>query len=266
MASTGERLLVLGAARALFEVATGLRPVTRGVMRVNGQDPLEAVRSGAAAGAPLDPPLPPGWTLRQYVAWSAGLAGRGAEEARAAADEALEGLKLAALAKDRLSTLAPAARRGAVVAAALATGAGVILVEDPAAGLPPEAGRSFSRIVVRALADRRSVVFAGRARLDTPLALAADEALVVEGSRLVAQGPPAEIAASEGAFFVRIGGDAHAFVEAMEARGGKVVSPDAQASVMTVELGELGTLDLLRIAAESNAVVLELRPVARAFG
>jgi ABC-2 type transport system ATP-binding protein len=267
LASTAERVLVLGAARALFEAAAGTRPIARGTLRVAEQEPLDAVRSGTSAGAPLDPPLPPGWTLRQYVEWSARLSGHSRDASRGLADESIERLKLDALARNKLSTLAPAARRGGVLAAALATAATVILVEDPTAGLSADAARSFARIVTRALADRRSVIFSGRASLDSPLALAADEAIVVDGSQVVAQGSPAEIAAGESAFLVRVGGDARAFVEAMEAKGGRVLAaaPDAARGCMTIDLGELGTLDLLRIAADADAVVLELRPLARAF-
>jgi hypothetical protein len=163
-----------------------------------------------------------------------------------------------------------AARRGAVIAAAVATGASALLVEDPIPGLPPDAARSFGRIVVRALGGVRLALFAARAPLDTPLALAADEAIVIDGSRVTAQGAPAEIAAGEGAFVLRVGGDARAFVQAVEASGarlltGTAAAEEAERDCMTIDLGALRTRDLLRIAAESNAVVLELRPLARTF-
>ena len=54
----------------------------------------------------------------------------------------------------------------------------------------------------------------------------------------------------------------------MEANGGRLLvlgAPSRRRACVTIELGALGTLDLLRIAAESNALVLELRPLARAF-
>ena len=111
-----------------------------------------------------------------------------------------------------------------MIAAALATGAGVLLIEDPLAALPAEGARSFARIVVRALSDRRMVVFAPRVSLDSPLALAAEEAIVIDGSRVVAQGAPAEIAAGESAFVLRVGGDARAFVSAVEAQGGRLLA------------------------------------------
>jgi ABC-type multidrug transport system ATPase subunit len=267
LATTGERVLVLGAARALFEAAVGVRAIAHGELRVADQDPLDALRAGALAGAPLDPPLPPNWTVRQYVVWSARLAGYAASTAGALADEAIERLKLASLSDGKLGAVAPAARRGTVIAAALATGADVLFIEDPVASLPPETARTFARIVVRALSDRRTAVFAARVSLDSPLALAADEAIVIDGARVVGQGAPAEIAAGESAYVLRLGGDARAFVSAAEAQGARLLVPgdDPGRDGITIDLGGLRALDLLRIAAASNAVVLELRPLARTF-
>ncbi len=267
LATSGDRVLVLGAARALYEAAAGARAIARGELRVADQSPLEAIRAGAVAGAPLDPPVPSSWTVREYVVWSARLAGHPAGTARALADESLERMKLTSLSKTKLGVVALAARRGAVIAAALATGAPVLLVEDPLAALPSDAARSFARIVVRALNDRRTVVFAPRVALDSPVALAADEAIVVDGSRVAGQGAPAEIAAGESAFVLRLGGDARAFVSAAEAQGARLLVPgdDPRRDGVTIDLGGLRALDLLRIAASSNAVVLELRPLARTF-
>jgi ABC-2 type transport system ATP-binding protein len=270
LSSAGDRVLVLGAARALFEAAAGLRASARGELRVAGEEPIDALRAGVAAGAPLDPPLPATWTVRQYVAWSARLAGHGRGTSRALADEAIERMKLGSYANTKLAAAAAAARRGTVIAAALATGAGVLLVEDPCAALPADGARAFARIVVRALSDRRMVVFAPRIALDSPIALAAEEAIVVDGSRVVAQGAPAEIAAGESAFVLRLGGDARAFVSAVEAQGGRLLAtgdepPDPRRDSIAIDLGALRTLDVLRIAAASNAVVLELRPLAGAF-
>jgi ABC-type multidrug transport system ATPase subunit len=270
LSSSGDRVVVLGAARALFEAAAGLRASARGELRVAGEEPLDALRAAAAAGAPLDPPLPATWTVRQYVAWSARLVGHARGTAGALADEAIERMKLGSYANSKLAAAAVAARRGTVIAAALATGAGVLLIEDPCAALPADGARAFARIVVRALSDRRMVVFAPRLSLDSPIALAAEEAIVIDGSRVVAQGAPAEIAAGESAFVLRVGGDARAFVSAVEAQGGRLLAtgdepPDPRRDSIAIDLGTLRTLDVLRIAAASNAVVLELRPLARAF-
>jgi hypothetical protein len=153
------------------------------------------------------------------------------------------------------------------LAAALATGAATLLVEDPTLALPDDAARPLARAFTHALDDRRTVVFGGRIRLESPVALAADEAIVIDGSAIAAQGAPAEIAASARTFTLRVHGDLDAFRRAVEARGGHpVVTPGAASPAhMRVDLGPLAARDLLRIATESNAVVIELRPLARPF-
>ncbi len=266
-ATTGERLLVLGAARALFEAAAGLRGIAHGELRVEGSGPAAAAREGKAACAPLDPPLPPKWTVAQYATWSARLAGHARSAAASLANDALERMQLAPMARTKLAAAAPAVRRGAVLAAALATGASTILIDDPTPGLADEAVRPLARVLARALADRRSAIFAARIALDSPLALAADEALVIEGSRVVAQGAPAEIAAAEKTLVVRVYGDAVAFARAVEEAGGRadVTAGAPSPAHVQVHLGSLDARDLLRIATDSSAVVVELRPLSRSF-
>ncbi len=177
-------------------------------------------------------------------------------------------MKLEAHAENKVGRVVASARRAGVIAGALATGAAILLVEDPLAGLAADTARSFARIVARALSDRRSVVFAARIPLDSPLSLAADEAIVIDGAHVAAQGAPAEIAACETALSLRVGGDVQAFVIAVKANGGRLVAEEVgplTVGCMTIDLGALRTRDVLRIAAASNAVVLELRPLARSF-
>jgi len=267
LSTTGDRVLVLGAARALFEAAAGLRAPSRGEILVEGASPREAVSGGVAACAPLDPPMPPAWTVLQYVTWSARLAGHPKATARAMAGEALGRMHLGTVAGTRLGAVAPATRRGTVLAAALATGAGTVLVEDPLTGLPSEAARPFARVIARALSELRVAVFAGRMPLESPLALAADEALIIDGADVSAQGAPGELAASERTVALRVHGDAAAFARAVEAGGGHaVVTAGSPPPVhVRVELGPLAARDLLRIASECEALVVELRPLARSF-
>lgn len=267
LAAGGDHVLVLGAARALFGAAAGLRRVTRGDLLVDGRPAAQAVRAGAAACAPLDPPLPPSWSVLEYATWSARVAGQPRRAARELAGEALARMRLTAAAATRLSAAPPVVRRALGVAAALATGARVLLVEDPVGGLPDEAAHLLARTIARAVEDLRTAVFAGRVALESPLALAADEAVVIDGSHVVAQGAPGEIAAGERTLALRVLGDFEAFARAVDASGGRaqVSSGAPPAAHVRVDLGPLAARDLLRIAASSNAVVVELRPIARSF-
>jgi ABC-type multidrug transport system ATPase subunit len=263
-------VLVLGAARALFEAAAGLRAIAHGELRVEGLAPGHAIRAGLAASAALDPPVPPSWTFLQYVTWSARLAGHARAAAEALAHEALGRMGQDPLARTRMSGAPVHARRAAVIAAALATGATTLLVEDPLVGLSAEESRSLARRLCGALTGRRAAVFAARVALESPVALAADEAILVDDSRVIVQGRPAEVATRERAFALTLEGDVKAFVDAVQAGGGRLLgAPGAPTGArqhrLSVELGPLATRDVLRIAAELGAAVLELRPLGRAF-
>ena len=141
------------------------------------------------------------------------------------------------------------------------------MLDDPLVALPEDAARAMARVIARALEDRRSIVFAGRFALESPLALAADEAILVDRSEVVAQGAPAELATAERTLALRVEGDVAAFASAVDGLGGKAsVTAGAPPPVhVRVELGVLAPRDLLRIAAEVDAVVMELRPIGRAF-
>lgn len=283
LASTGDWVLVLGGARALFEASAGLRPAQRGSIRVEGRPPIDAIGSGIAGSAPLDPPLPPRWTPRMYARWSASLAGHAKAAATSMAAEALARLELKSFADTRLSGVSLPVRRATVIAAALATGATALLVEDPLADLAPEVGRPLARTFARALTGRRVALFAARVALESPLALAADEAIVVDGSHVAHQGAPAELAASERALALRVAGDVAAFATAVCAAGATLLAPlpastqaasagERRAGERTTTLthlrldaGPLANSDVLRIALECRAVVVEVHPIARAF-
>jgi ABC-type multidrug transport system ATPase subunit len=267
LTSAGDHILALGAARALFEAAAGLRPIAHGELVVEGRSPRDAVRAGVVACAPFDPPLPGTWTVAEYTTWSARLAGHARATALGLATDALARLQITSMAKTKLAGAPAPVRRATVLAAALATGAATLLVEDPVDGLPQETARLLARAVVRALDDRRTVTFAARVPLESPLALASDEAIVIDGSQVVAQGAPAEIAARERTVALRVYGDLEAFVRAVQTRGGRAVAAAGGASPahVGVDLGPLAARDLFGIAAESDAVLVELRPLSRPF-
>jgi len=266
-ATTGDHVLVLGAARALFEAAAGMRPISRGELRVEGMAAPQAIRAGIVACAPLDPLLPAEWTVFQYATWSARLAGHERATASALATDALGRMQIEPMNKAKLGAASLAVKRAVVLAAALATGAGTLLVEDPTAGLSGEAAHLLARATVRALDDRLTAMFAARVPLESPLALGADEAIVVDGSQVTVQGAPAEVAAAEGTLALRVQGNVDAFQRAVQAQGGRArVATGAPPPVhVRVELGPLIARDLLRIAAESDATVVELRPLGRPF-
>jgi ABC-type multidrug transport system ATPase subunit len=260
--SSGSRILVLGAPRALFAAATGLTPPSRGKLEIRGVPSEDAVGHGLVAGAPLDPPLPPKWSVLDYVQWSARLSGAPAVEAKATARNAIARLKLEAIARAPFATInVPHARRAAVIAGALAASTEVVALEDPLAGLPEDAVSTFGAILVEALADRAWIVFAPRIALASPLARAADEAIVVSATRLEGQGPPAELAASNTARFVaRLDGEVERVRTALAERGGSL---EQQGAHVLIDLMGTSTSELAQICAAADVAILELMPVSK---
>jgi hypothetical protein len=142
-----------------------------------------------------------------------------------------------------------------------------LLVEWSSTGVADPQARALARVFAKAMADRHSVVFTGRISLDSPLALAADETLIVDGSSVLAQDTPAEVAARTQSHWLSVAGQVDKFVESVRAAGGRadLGHGTARTQRVRVDLGPLAIGDLFRIAAESNAVVIELRSICTMF-
>jgi hypothetical protein len=176
------------------------------------------------------------------------------------------------------------ARRGFHVAAAYATGAACLLVDDVYAGLSDADAFALARIFPAAVEPRGWVVFAARAPLASRLGLAADEALVFAGSSLAAAGDPAEVAAAERAFAVRIEvptapgsreegrhdvaqATAEAFFTACLEGGARIDDSSSwESSLVRIELGgAMRPRDLFRCAEAAGCAIVELTPYASAL-
>jgi len=230
---------------------------------IRGVDAGNAARERGAAGAALDPPLPPAWTVREYIEWSARLAGLDKATAKANATDAIARLQLNALERSTLAGLPPHAKRGLVLAAAIATSAPVIVLEDPLTALPEDVARPFAKILLDALHDRAWIVFAARMPLTSPLALQADEAIVASSSRVEAQGPPAELAAASSRFVARVHGSMEALAAQLGARG---VGVEVQGGQVLFDLrGSMSATELVEMCAAADVAIVELIPVARAL-
>jgi len=262
-ATNGEKVLVFGASAPIFRAATTEIPVKRGQLLVAGRPPYAALQAGVAV-APLDPTLPRDFTPTDYVYWSARLAAMDSALAKQRAAAAVAAFRLESVEKTALLRCTITARRATVLAGALATGARTILFEDPTSGLDDEAARGFAKLVGKAYAGVRWALFGGRIPLESPLALEADDAVVLGANAVLAQGAPADLAARERRFSIVVHGDAARFAEALVAQG---FSTMGEAPRLLVDLGDAasGTHDLFALALEHGVTIVELSPVAGAL-
>ena len=150
--SRGARVLFVGDVTALFaalggvplSARTGLRErdgppgdarIVSGRVRIAGRDVATGAHVELTGVAPLDPPLPPGWTFEEYLAWSARLSGArprlALELARATSDR----LGVGPLRSRHLAGLGLAERRSLVICAAVLSSPRVLVAEAPLAGL-----------------------------------------------------------------------------------------------------------------------------------
>lgn len=264
----GPRALVLGAPRALFAAAAGTRAVVRGTLTVAGVPADRAAREGLVVACPRDAKVPPTWTALEYLVWSARLAGHARRVARTRAESALERTLLGFATKQRIDRLPLAARRALEFGAALARGAGVVLLEDPLDGLPEETAEAHARIMMDALepADGQLVVFAPRVRVTSTLMARASHVAVVDGNEAL-DGTPAIIAARASSYALRAEGSPEAVAALtahVEARGGSL--RPAGPSRLTLDLGPtLTTAELLAAAIDEDVLVVEIRPLGRAL-
>ncbi len=267
--TTQDRVVVVGAPRALLEAVCGTVRPARGSVSVQGIPATDALASGVIAGASLDPPLPPDWTPVSYTTWSARLAGFAGAEATARAEAAIEKLGLRPHAHERLGRATLAARRATTIAAAYATGARVIALEDPSLdGLDGEAGNALLKVVANALEARAWILFAARAPLSSPLVAGAGEAIVLAGSTVAERGAPTTLATRARRYVVDVQGPGESLARALAVRGAvveSVVVATGSARFILELPEESTTRDLFECAQEVGAVVIELRPIARAF-
>jgi ABC-2 type transport system ATP-binding protein len=174
-----------------IEIIEGYRRPDGGIARVLGVDPatggpaLHARVGLMLQGSGLDPRSTPGEALRLYAAFH-----DGAREPAALMREVGLG---EAVVKTRIRRLSGGERQRLALALALVGEPEVLLLDEPTAGMDPEA-KATTRALVAGLRD------GGRAILLTTHDLAdverlADRVVILAGGRVVAKGTPAELAA-----------------------------------------------------------------------
>jgi ABC-2 type transport system ATP-binding protein len=185
----GEIVCLVGAADAgkttLLRLVAGILRPTAGVVRIAGvsagADPRRSV-----GFAPRDPAFPPGFTVRELLAYYA-RPHAGGRERDAQVTDALEASGLSDRASRRAATLPLADGRRLLLAQSLLGGRRIVVLDEPFAGL--------DAVTRRDLSDRlqRLVVTGGTVLLSTadPVGLErlVDRVLVLRAGRLVVDAP-----------------------------------------------------------------------------
>ncbi len=178
----GQILRVLGPNGAgktsLLLAIAGRLPVARGAILFNGVPPPRnaAARARRGLARTFQTPRPfPEWTVRENVAIAAERAGALDE-----VDRLLEELELTALSDRRAGQLSVGEGKRLEFARALAFKPAVLLLDEPLAGLTPEAARRISGLIERARRLGGAVIWVEHGPMADELAT---QVLVLEGGR-----------------------------------------------------------------------------------
>jgi ABC-2 type transport system ATP-binding protein len=185
----GEVVCLVGAAGSgkttLLRLVAGVVPPSAGVIRIAGVNAGSDVRRSVGF-APREPTFPPGFTVREVLAYHA-RAHAGGRERDAQVTDALEAAGLSERATRRAATLPLADGRRLLLAQSLLGGRRIVLLDEPFAGLDAVTRRDLSDRLQRLVVTGGSVLLSSA----DPVGLErlADRVLVLRAGRLVVDAP-----------------------------------------------------------------------------
>jgi gliding motility-associated transport system ATP-binding protein len=187
----GEILGLLGPNGAgkttLLRRLAGLLPGSAGTVDLDGGDPAVAASARARIGyLPEDPPLYGDDIAVQYVAYLAGLSGVPRNKRKAAATEALQRVGADKLADRLIGRLSKGQRQRVALAAAIAHGPDVLLLDEPSEGLDPRQMVAL-RTLLADLKKKASIVFS--THLLAEAQTVCDRVVVIDQGRIVLDRP-----------------------------------------------------------------------------
>jgi ABC-2 type transport system ATP-binding protein len=193
----GELVALLGPNGAgkttLVETVEGFRAADGGTVRVLGEqpgrDPSVRARVGLMLQAGgLDPRATPRDVLRLYAAFHEG--GRDAEAL-------LSLVGLSGVATTRVRRLSGGERQRLALALALVGEPDVLLLDEPTAGMDPEARRTTRELIAGLRAEGRAILLTTHDLVDVERL--ADRVAILHGGRIRAEGSPDELMAGASA-------------------------------------------------------------------
>ncbi len=259
----GTSVAIVGDGSGLLGAMAGRADVRSGSLALIGLDVARREHMGAATigVAPLDPPLPPKWTAREYLVWGARLAGIDRSSAEQLALATMGELGVQKIAAVQASALAQADRRALVIAQAVVAGPRVLLATGPLSGLSGQDAAYVAAVLDAATHGRKWIVslsnlYAGSD--ENVLAGRADDLLVFASGRLVRQGKLHRIEEGTVGYTLMLRGRVAEFRDALRSRG---VELSGGPQRFFVELpANMKAQELVALSAEVGAPLVELVP------
>jgi len=270
----GDRVLMVGSTEALvaaiggisrFSVSDGAdlaARITDGWLRVAGADVASGDHVARCGVAPLEPLVPPGWTVQEYLGWGARLGGAPRGDAKALVGRALERLGIGALRRRKLGGLARVDRRAVTLALAVVRDPAVILVDDPLANLTDDEVTALLTVQAAAAEGRSAIITVPHLAAHSPaahLARTATDVLVFRGGELVLTAEPASLFGAATVYELTVQEGAEALRTALAKRGIDLRGGPEHFSVSLP--GDQGPSDVLAAAAEVRAAVTTCVPL-----
>jgi predicted ABC-type transport system involved in lysophospholipase L1 biosynthesis ATPase subunit len=270
VAAAGPTVALIGQFAPLFALLSGEATLASGRAELLGVSARLAVARGEVGFAPLDPLLPPTWTVERYFIESAQLSGMERARATRAAREVADRFELSTRARHHLKDLLLIERRALVLAAATLGNPPVLCAQAPLTRLDVAGQLYLANVLRRAGEGRHAIVSA------LELAPSGPERGLVDGADQLVWEPGAQgnvSAASAGRrLTLAVLAQRDALCAALTERGVRFESlpldplllglaPEAGASAcrLLVELSEGTTKsDVVRLTVEQGAPLVEL--------
>ncbi len=261
----GELVALLGPNGAgkttAVEIVEGYRRADGGTVAVLGRDPwtggaaLKARVGLMLQGGGLDPRTTPHDVLRLYRAFHVG--GRDPEGL-------LSMLGLAHVRRTRIRRLSGGERQRLALALALVGDPELVILDEPTAGMDPEAKRTTREIIATLRAEGRAILMTTHDLIDVERL--ADRVAILDRGRIVAEGSPADLTtggASELRFRLAVALEPGG-LEGLSRILGATVAPEPAAGPARYRAAGVGA-DPARVAAlatgcaRNDVAILELR-------
>ncbi len=193
----GEVTVLLGRNGAgkttLIGALGGVLAPARGTVRVAGRDPRRSRDARRRIGlVPQEIALYGRLTVAENVRCFASLAGLPRADARRRSAEALDLAQLGAVADRPVSTLSGGMQRRANIACALAGGPGLLLLDEPTAGVDADARHAIHAVLRRLAGVRGTAILLTTHDFEEAAALAT-QVVVIDAGSVLARGTPADL-------------------------------------------------------------------------